>query len=324
MRRFAPRESSPYLSSGHKERLVGHGHDRYHRNRAARDRRVLCLRRVRRDARVPDASYFIDRAIAAIAAKKPSTIETMQTMWLLCAAALVLVGGVMLVLLLDGAPWVFLASAFGQAIYLFFVAPRYFDVEDPPDARGRQQSTNAFVVYCAATAFVLWAASPAGWPCAGHMVAAACGRGGGHRGTYRVRDLDARAANGIDETADARSDRRRALRRPIVASITIETSEDHGRIRAGPLWALDEGLYGDFPPEDLTFRRTHARPERMGGRLPSALNRDDPASSLWTEEQSSAHEAAARPLAVRLARERPDLTVYVLDGTTGVVEVHAE
>jgi hypothetical protein len=31
-----------------------------------------------------------------------------------------------------------------------------------------------------------------------------------------------------------------------------------------------------------------------------------------------------RPLAVRLARERPDLTVYVLDGATGVIEVRAD
>ena len=103
-------------------------------------------------------SYFIDRAIAAIAAKKPTAAETMQAMWLLCAAALVLVGGMMLMFLLDVALWVFLASAVGQTMYLFVVAPRYFDVEEPPDAAGRQQSTNAFVVYCAATAFVLWAA----------------------------------------------------------------------------------------------------------------------------------------------------------------------
>jgi hypothetical protein len=45
---------------------------------------------------------------------------------------------------------------------------------------------------------------------------------------------------------------------------------------------------------------------------------------LWSEEQHRAHEGAGRPLAVRLARERPDLMVYVLDGSTGVVEVHAD
>ena len=52
----------------------------------------------------------------------------------------------------------FLASALGQAAYLFVVA-RWFDTDDPPDQKGRRQSTNAFVVYSAATAFVLWAAA---------------------------------------------------------------------------------------------------------------------------------------------------------------------
>ena len=53
----------------------------------------------------------------------------MQAMWLLFAAALILVGGVMLVLLL-GSFW---RRPSGKR-YLFFVAPRYFDVEEPPDA----------------------------------------------------------------------------------------------------------------------------------------------------------------------------------------------
>ena len=56
------------------------------------------------------------------------------------------------------AAWLFAASALAQIAYLFFIAPRYFDRDDPPDPRGRQQSTNAFVVYAAATLFVLWGA----------------------------------------------------------------------------------------------------------------------------------------------------------------------
>ena len=107
-------------------------------------------------------SYFIDRAIAAIALKKPTTAETAQTVWLLGAAMLILIGGVLLMLLLELAAWAFAASSLAQVAYLFFVAPRYFDVDDPPDPRGRRQSTNAFVVYTAATAFVLWAALTGG------------------------------------------------------------------------------------------------------------------------------------------------------------------
>jgi hypothetical protein len=102
-------------------------------------------------------SRLIDRAIAAIALEKETAAEKAQGAWLMSAALVVLAGGVLLMLLLDLAAWAFVASAVGQAAYLFVVAPRYFDVDEPPDARGRRQSTNAFVLYSAATAFVLWA-----------------------------------------------------------------------------------------------------------------------------------------------------------------------
>lgn len=103
------------------------------------------------------SSHLLDQAIAAIAAKRPSRVEALRNAWLLCAAILILAGGVMLMLLLAAAAWVFLASALAQALYLFVVAPRWLDLEDPPDARGRRQSTNAFVLFSAATALVLWA-----------------------------------------------------------------------------------------------------------------------------------------------------------------------
>ena len=103
-------------------------------------------------------SHFFDRAIAAIAAEKPAGTETAKFIWLLAAAVIVGLSGIALMLRLDVAPWLFLASSAGQAAYIFHVAPRYFDRDDPPDPGGRRQSTNAFVVYTAATAFVLWAA----------------------------------------------------------------------------------------------------------------------------------------------------------------------
>ena len=104
-------------------------------------------------------SHVIDRALAAISATKPTRAETAQSLWLLGAANVILAGGAALVLLLEAAAWIFVASALAQAAYLFFVAPRFFDRDDPPDATGRRQSTNAFVVYAAATALVLWAAA---------------------------------------------------------------------------------------------------------------------------------------------------------------------
>jgi hypothetical protein len=92
-----------------------------------------------------------------------------------------------------------------------------------------------------------------------------------------------------------------------------------------PLWTLDEGRYGDFAPESLDLSPELTRDLiAWAEAYTSSLNREDPANSRWTEEQHKTHERAGRPLAVRLARERPDLTVYVLDGATGVVEVRAD
>lgn len=104
-------------------------------------------------------SYFMDTAIATIGGGRADPVERRRSFWLIGAAWLVFAGGVLLVAGLGPARWVFLASAAGQAVYLFALAPMYFDKSDPPDPRGRRQTTNAFVIYVAATAFVLWAAA---------------------------------------------------------------------------------------------------------------------------------------------------------------------
>lgn len=102
-------------------------------------------------------SSMLDRALAQISAKKAPLHETAQTAWLIIASLIVLWGGAALMLRLDIAVWLFLASAILQAFYIFIVAPRWFDVEDPPDVGGRQRTTNAFTIYLAATALVVWA-----------------------------------------------------------------------------------------------------------------------------------------------------------------------
>lgn len=103
-------------------------------------------------------AHFVDEAIAALTAKSTAAAERTRSACLLVTALLVLAGGVALMLLLDVAAWLFAAAAAVQAVYLFYLAPTYFDGDDPPDAKGRRQSTNAFVLYGAATAYVLWAA----------------------------------------------------------------------------------------------------------------------------------------------------------------------
>lgn len=102
-------------------------------------------------------SNMLDRALLAISMKKAPWHETAQTAWLFVASLIVLTGGSALMLRLEAAVWLFLVSAILQALYIFVIAPRWFDVEDPPDPLGRQRTTNAFVIYLAATALVVWA-----------------------------------------------------------------------------------------------------------------------------------------------------------------------
>jgi hypothetical protein len=268
-------------------------------------------------------SHFIDRAIAAIAAQRPKRAETLHFAWLLCAAIIVLMGGVALMLLLDIAAWLFLVSALGQAAFLFVAAPHYFDVDDPPDPRGRRQSTNAFVVYSAATAFVLWADYTGrliAWreaPPPLLAVAAAAVAAQLVYVAFLLRKAPSRSSP-LGSLADPAASELPRLRSEAKRIKVMADYDTH------PLWALDEDLYGDIPPEDMGLSEDLTRDLNAWAEAYNAsCNRADPASSLWSEEQHRGHAAQARPLAIRLARERPDLAVYILDGETGVVEVHA-
>jgi hypothetical protein len=116
-------------------------------------------------------SHLIDRALAAISAAKPAPVETAQSLWVLGAANLILIGGAALVLLLDAAAWVFVASALGQAAYLFIVAPVYFDASDPPDpnaaANRRTPSSSTPRRRLSSSGPPRWAAWRAGRRCRG-------------------------------------------------------------------------------------------------------------------------------------------------------------
>lgn len=67
-------------------------------------------------------------------------------------------GGVALMLLSPFAPPLFVVGALWQCGYLLW-AERALPPEDDDDARGRRLTKNAFVVYLAAAAFVVWLAA---------------------------------------------------------------------------------------------------------------------------------------------------------------------
>jgi hypothetical protein len=109
-------------------------------------------------ARAGMTSRLLDQAISAITLERTSRVELVRMRINFATAALVFLGGALLLFQLDLALWVFLACAALQAAYLFGIAPRWLDPEDPPSASGRRQSINAFVIYIAATALVAWGA----------------------------------------------------------------------------------------------------------------------------------------------------------------------
>jgi hypothetical protein len=282
-------------------------------------------------ARAGLTSRLMDHAIATIGGTKPDPRETQQSLWLLFGSVIIFAGGAALFLLLDVAPWLFAASAIGQAAYLLVLAPRYFDLADPPDERGRRQSTNAFLIYTAVTFLVIWAAASgnliawqdAPWPLLAAFFAAVAVHAGyvarhflrplksAARVTYFFGDqpsFDGEASDTIEQQDPAQS---RAIK--VMADYDCH-----------PLWALDADLVGDFPPEDLDLSAELCRDLKDWAQsFDASLDRDNPADSLVTPEEHAAHEQRGRQLAIRLARERPDLEIYAFETATGVVRVHA-
>jgi hypothetical protein len=85
--------------------------------------------------------------------------ERARTLYAIVLATMTYLSGLGLMSLCDLAVYLFIATMLVQALFLFWLAPQYLDTPEISQSRGRQQSTNALVVFSAATAFVTWAAS---------------------------------------------------------------------------------------------------------------------------------------------------------------------
>ena len=228
---------------------------------------------------------------------------------------------------LELALWLFVASTVGQAVYIWGLAPLWFDREDPPDPTGRRQTTNAFVIYAAVTALVVWAAQRGllfEWREISMPLLAFAGVAFAAHVLHVLKALswpagDDGGAPGFGASSENVSDE---PLRPPHESKRVKVMADYG---SHPLWALDEDTGGDLSPAAIGLSADLARDlvdwaERYGG----GPNRIDEPGRPWTDADFSAHEAEARPLAMRLASERPDLVVYVVEPGVGVVEVRAE
>lgn len=100
---------------------------------------------------------LMDKLLAALS--NPSDPkELWRSRVLTAGGVLTLAGGVTLMMLSPLAVALFVFNALWQGGYLLW-AERALPPADDGEARGRQQTKNAFVVYAAATAFVVWLAA---------------------------------------------------------------------------------------------------------------------------------------------------------------------
>lgn len=260
-------------------------------------------------------SNLLDEALAGFSGKRPERAERARTWWLLGSSVLVLAGGAVLVLLLDFAPWIFGLSALGQLVYLAWLAPRYFDVADPPDARGRRQTTNAAAIYLLVTAFTIWAAS------AGKLVpwsevpiwALALGAGAiaAHIG-YVLKGLLWRPRAGGDGGTDP-------LGAPSLVPSKVMLSAFPG---SHPLQAMDDHLVGDVDPASLGLSVGLCRDlAAWSAEFVEIAERAATAGEDMRPVSVERMVDAARELGQRVKLERGDLIVYVEEPGYGPIEI---
>ena len=293
--------------------------------------------------RVAQQSRLIDIAIAGISLAKPPALETARGLWLLLASVVVLAGGLFLILRLEWAALAFSVSALGQAVYLLLLGPKVFDVDDPPDPAGRQQTINAFVLYSAATLFVLWGyrtgqlmpADAVGWPAvwgASGVVAVAL-----MWGLFRFYAPLAKSPTSFfnsgggsamgtsDDDGVPDYDPDEDTGPPLSESQRILVMSEY---ECDSLWTHDPGRSGTISPRDLPLSEALiADFEAWAKSYDGSFNLEDINSPHWSEAQYAAHDAAGLALARRLKRELPDRQIYVWrlgNGNTGHTEVTAD
>ncbi len=276
-------------------------------------------------------SYVVDRAISAISLQQLSKAEFARTLWLGLASVIIFLGGVALALLHNSAAWLFLAAAIGQAFYLAVLAPLIFDAADPPVGTGRQQTINAFVLYLAATAFVLWATHSGRLLDVDQMsplLLATAGVGTAAFFSYVIaalyeiaRPAAADQQASFEPAINVRRDEGRDVGSDDVSATVVTKVKVMADYNCFPLWDLGPD-YRNIDPFDFGLSDDLARDlADWSAAYDTSLNQADPIASLWSDAQFQDHEADGRRLAVRLKVERPELAVYILQPEAGVVEI---
>lgn len=283
-------------------------------------------------ARAALTSNLIDQAIAALTLKKTERIETHRTVWLLCLSALFFAGGAFLILLLEPAAWLFSIATLVQILFFLVLGPYYFDVAEPPEPAARQRSINATVLFAACTLFILWAAytgrlmkvadaPPLLW---GSAVAAIVLHVGYilRHALWSPKRKPSFAGFDSDDISDDIPDDISHQRPDLAVSRRIKLVTDYGTY---PLWAMDEGLVGDFAPNHLGVSLELENDLwAWSSDFEMSIDMEDPGTSLWSEERHRQHNEQGLALARRIKQELPDREVHALDAEGALIEIKGD
>jgi len=249
---------------------------------------------------------LMDQVLAALNSPTDAK-EALRSKVLSAGAFLTLASGLALAVLSPFALPLFLINVVVQGGYLFW-AESALKPDGADEARGRQQTKNAFVIYCAAAAFVVWLAIQGGLrPWSAGIEALALDALiviGGVAGAWAfIHTPTWRSASAVaGKTGEA--------------PISYERSAQPARLRLAPeymcrpLWDDDSGdtvnVFDLGLPEDLVYRI-----EEWDDRFQATYNADDPAASDFaTPAERAAYVEEGRKIAVALREAWPgELTV---------------
>lgn len=102
-------------------------------------------------------SSLADVVLASISGEGANRAARFREMWIAAGALVIGAGGLALALLLDWAMPIFVFATVQQFVYLEYVAPRWLDPHDEPDAAGRKSTANAAIGYAIVSVVVVLA-----------------------------------------------------------------------------------------------------------------------------------------------------------------------
>jgi hypothetical protein len=259
---------------------------------------------------------LLDDAIAKLTLKPTEKDEKVKSFLLTLGGVLTFAGGVALAMLSIWALPLFAANVLVQGAYLLW-ALKYAKPENALEEKGRKQTINAFLLYCAAFVFVIvcrdegvfaarwsFAGLPPRVPEALFILALT----GFFVWYFLLRTKLARPSSSAPGWTGGPSAADDTYDRPIGA---VRVAPEYG---CWPLWH-DEG--GDcLHPNDLELSNDLAR--RIldwDERFQATLNNDDPASSKFaTEEEEAAHFAEGRAIAEAIKAEWKGDVILSMNG----------